>query len=131
MPMASHFFRHALRRSLCQGLLWALVLAPALGQMHRALHGSGLGAFLHAPAVGEPAAFSVPALFAGHHHTDCQLLDQLTLGDAPPSAGAALVHQPPHAPPAAGAQTPPSLRRVAAFQARGPPLHGTALLISL
>lgn len=128
--MALRLLPLALRRRLWLGLVWALVLAPTLGQMHRVLHGSGPAGRLHVAASGDPAAFSVEALFTGHHSSDCQLLDQLTLADAPPGASAALAHNPPHALPTASAQTPPGLRRMAPFQARAPPAQAVNLLRS-
>lgn len=108
-------------------LVLALVLAPALGQMHRAVHGDAAPALSAHSAHGGPHAAPgdqtswVAALFSGHHLVDCQLLDQLTLGDAPRSAPA-LAHAAPATAPPAGPPAHCSARRTAAFQARAPPL---------
>lgn len=101
-------------------LVLALLLAPALGQMHRALHGDGQGAGVH--RVGAPAAsFSWAALFSGHHASDCQLLDGLHLADAPPSMAVVLAHPLPAAQPLTSTPAPLGVRRAAPFQARAPP----------
>lgn len=111
-----------------RALLLALVLAPTLGQVHRALHWPGQ--FSHsvhntnhsANHSDDAAAFSLAALFSPHQASDCLWLDQLTLADAAPSAAPALVHNAPHAP--FWAETPLAAhwqRRQAAFQARAPP----------
>lgn len=101
-------------------LALALVLAPALGQMHRTLHGDG-----HGPGVDRASAAGAPwswtALFAGHHASDCQLLDSLGLSDAPPSTPLAVAHPLPSAQPMARTPAPLGVRRVAPFQARAPP----------
>lgn len=108
-------------------LVLALVLAPALGQMHRAVHGDAAPALsAHSAQGGAHAAPGdqtswVAALFSGHHLVDCQLLDQLTLGDAPRSAPA-LAHAAPATAPPIGPPAHFSARRTAAFQARAPPL---------
>lgn len=130
--------------------LWALVLAmllaPALGRVHQVLHPPslpGLAAHVVAtgfsadPAVADTGATgdSAPghwllALFAGHGHKDCLLLDQLNAWAGPPAAGPSL--------PAALPQEPPAQVQVrivpggsaAYFDARAPPaaagrvLHG-------
>jgi hypothetical protein len=72
------------RRALLWFLLLALVVAPALGQLHR---------ITHAPLVaGGPAAHDrahgdgwVSHLFDGHGDKDCRLFDQLTHSDSLPS----------------------------------------------
>ena len=113
-------------------LLLALVLAPSLGQIHRALHGPGQ--FSHSahsahnthPSANhrvDAAAFSLAALFSPHQSSDCLWLDQLTLADAAPSAPPALAHSAPHAHVWADTPLAPHWqRRQAAFQARAPPL---------
>ncbi|NMM84686.1 hypothetical protein B2J88_09965 [Rhodococcus sp. SRB_17] len=107
-------------------LLLALLLAPALGQMHRALHGAHMravgpssAAAVH--AAGEQPTSIVSALFGGHSPAECQLLDQLTLGDWPHSAAPAPAHALPEALSSAGPQPHPRARRIAAFHARAPP----------
>lgn len=120
-------------RAWCWSLLLALVLAPALGQMHRALH----GAHGPAPAVLQanapdrantaqayadlPAASLWAALFAGHSPADCQLLDQLTLGDLLHGAMPALVQAAPQAPLPVARVQHAKAQRLAAFHARAPP----------
>lgn len=101
-------------------LALALLLAPALGQMHRALHGDGHGPGVH--SAGAPvASFSWAALFSGHHASDCQLLDGLHLADAPPSTALASAHQLPFAQPRTSTPAPLGVRRAVPFQARAPP----------
>lgn len=126
--------------------LWALVLAmllaPALGRVHQVLHPPALpggaahmvGTALSAdPAAADPGnapGHWLLALFAGHGHKDCLLLDQLSAWAGPPAAGPSL--------PAALPQEPPAQVQVrivaggsaAYFEARAPPaaagrvLHG-------
>lgn len=111
-----------------RALLLALVLAPTLGQVHRALHGPGQ--FSHsahnthhsANHSVDAAAFSLAALFSPHQASDCLWLDQLTLADAAPSAPSALAHSAPEAQFWADTPLAPHWqRRQAAFQARAPP----------
>lgn len=114
------------RRVLWQLLLCSLVLAPALGQMHRVLHGSGPAPLQRAGPqgsnAGEPPASAWAALFSGHHASDCQLLDALGAADGPASACLALASHPlPSAQPLAGTPAPRVARRAAPFQARAPP----------
>lgn len=107
------------------GLL--LALAPALGQMHRVLHGGhGVVAPLSAAAPhlqqhhrGDDEG--LPRLFGVHSSADCLLLDQWTwvqpnihFPTLPPLAPVAPVPAPPywHA----------GMVQVAAFQARAPPV---------
>ena len=109
------------RRSLPMALLvwalvWAMLVAPALGQMHRAVHAAGEGrtsvAALHGLSSLDSAAYHaaasfvdcdgagaarslantqahaswIHALFAGHGPAECQLLDQLHHALAGPPA---------------------------------------------
>ena len=95
--------------------LWlALLLAPSLGQMHRVLH-------LPGSSAAAQHADGLAALFAGHSPADCEQLDQLTQGHAPP-------WQPPPLPalwpglvpvPPLAVQAPAA--PFYAFQARAPP----------
>lgn len=107
-------------------LLLALVLAPSLGQIHRALHEPGQ--FSHstnhrANHRVDAAALSLTALFSPHQSSDCLWLDQLTLADAAPSAAPALAHSAPEAQFWVDTPLAPHWqRRQAAFQARAPPL---------
>ena len=107
------------------GLWWlvlALVLAPALGRVHRVLHLPVPPGAAVQPADAHTHAHGLGQLFAGHAPADCQLLDQLNQGGAPaaewhaPSAAAT-----PACPPAPAAQP---LRPGAPlpFQARAPPV---------
>ena len=105
-------------------LLLALVLAPTLGQIHRALHGPDHFASVSAFSAhsAKPAAFSLAALFSAHQASDCVWLDHLTLADAPPSAAPALAHSAPEAQFWADTPLAPHWQRSqAAFQARAPP----------
>ena len=113
-------------------LVLALLLAPALGRLHQVAHAdaldrihAGYGAQIEAllPAHAPPKADH--GLFQGrlpsHTATDCQLLDQLALGPAVPTAYVVLPQQTPvqalptHHADATGAW--PVVRP----QARGPP----------
>lgn len=135
---------HARERTglLRQGVLWALVgallLAPALGRWHEALHGAG-GAHRQPVAAvwlqegGAHPTASAPApgsfferLFSGHTRSDCLLLDQATLAYAMPITGLAL---PVAAPQACTLPAPPERAarwHVALFHARGPPAPQSA-----
>ena len=66
------------RRLALAWLVLALVLAPALGQMHRVLH------LPVAVGLAQPTGHDhgLGALFGGHSPADCQLLDQLHHGGA-------------------------------------------------
>lgn len=98
-------------------LLLALVLAPALGQMHRALHLPGtLGLAVHA-ADGH----GVAALFGGHSPADCQLLDQLSHGGATVAEYAVPLAAPSGQQVAQPAAQPPRPVAPLPFQARAPP----------
>ena len=114
-------------------LAWALLLAPVLGQMHRALHAAGEGA---PPAVatasaGLPSVSQAPAhvhaswlhdLFGGHSPAQCQLLDQLHHGLAGPPTALQLAHALPIASGIARPHTEPRQQWQAAFfDARAPP----------
>jgi hypothetical protein len=72
-----------MRRPLATTLVCALLLAQALGLLHRLVHAHPPhpGATVQAAAV--PATASLEALFANHHdEADCQVFDQLSQGDA-------------------------------------------------
>ena len=80
-PSASPFLLSRPRLARRLALAWlvlALVLAPALGQMHRVLH------LPVALGLAQPAGHDhgLGALFGGHSPADCQLLDQLHHGGA-------------------------------------------------
>lgn len=123
-----------LRRGVLWALAWAMLLAPALGRWHEALHGAGGGHAQPGPTAawvqGEqaPPSAAAPAqngffdsLFSGHTRSDCLLLDQATLAYAMPSTGLAL---PAAAPQACALPAPPervARWHVALFHARGPP----------
>lgn len=114
-------------------LMLALLLAPALGRLHQVVHADALDR-IHAGYGAQtetlrPAQHASPdtghGLFHGllpsHTATDCQLLDQLALGHAVPTACVVLHQQAP-------VQTVPSHHAdatgawpVVRPQARGPP----------
>lgn len=130
--------------------LWALVLAmllaPALGRVHQVLHplalpglaAHGVESALSAdPAWADPEAIgdSAPghwllALFAGHGHKDCLLLDQLKAWAGPPDAVPSLSAARPQEPPAQVQVRIVAGGSAAHFDARAPPaaagrvLHG-------
>lgn len=112
------------RHVLWQVLLWALVLSPTLGQMHRVLHGDGHAGQPVAAAQGQSLApaHALAALFSGHHASDCQMLDALGMADGPPSASLALAHPLPFAQPLVSTPAPIAAQRAAPFQARAPPV---------
>ena len=119
------------------GLLLALVVVPALGRWHQVSHGSALDR-LHAgqpvatdsaPSLTSLAALRPPGrasswlgvLLGKHTPVECQLLDQLALGDALQAATAlGAMPVPPNAPPV---QRNDRLHaaHVALYLARGPP----------
>lgn len=111
-------------RTLTQalGLWWlllALAVAPALGRMHLALHGT----ISQQPvAQAAPHAHSgVGALFAAHTPAECLLLDQLNHGGAATAEPARTQAGPVPACPPAPLAPAPQLRVLVAFQARAPP----------
>ncbi|QIL80279.1 hypothetical protein G7047_10475 [Diaphorobacter sp. HDW4A] len=113
-------------------LMLALVLSPALGLVHKVVHGSGLPAPLAIEVVaqftqsaGEAAApqsqEGLHGLFGAHTKSECVLLDQIALGHAL-MAHALPVAQPlPAALPVADVPAPPLGQHAAPFRARGPP----------
>ena len=120
-PSASPFLLPRPRLARRLALAWlvlALVLAPALGQMHRVLH------LPMALGLAQPAGHDhgLGALFGGHSPADCQLLDQLHHG------GAAVAESSlPLAPPNGQRVASPAAQPLRAapplpFQARAPPL---------
>ena len=120
-PSASPFLLSRPRLARRLALAWlvlALVLAPALGQMHRVLH------LPVALGLAQPAGHDhgLGALFGGHSPADCQLLDQLHHG------GAAVAESSlPLAPPDGQQVASPAAQPLRAapplpFQARAPPL---------
>lgn len=65
-----------LRRLALGWLVCALVLTPVLGLVHQVVHGDRTVAGLNIPEDGNGSFLA--ALFAGHHASDCHLLDQHT-----------------------------------------------------
>lgn len=119
------------------GLLLALVVVPALGRWHQVSHGSALDR-LHAgqPVAADPApsltslgALRPPGrapswlgvLLGKHTPVECQLLDQLALGDALQAATTlGAMPAPQHAPPVQRSDRLHAVH-VALYLARGPP----------
>jgi hypothetical protein len=115
---------HRLQRALITGVLFAFVLAQALGLMHRIVHAPfGGHGFVHASAEAPRADVPwVKALFAGHDNEHgCDLYDQsshadlacgdvLTVALQEPAAGTEQLHS--------GWQL---AAQAAGFLARGPP----------
>lgn len=110
------FARHALATALLLAL--ALLLVSGWGQIHRVLHPGGT-----AVAVASDGA---KASASGWGHEDgsglCQLLDQLTHGDAPVAAPAWALPVAEHVTPAASARAVVWVARPRGFDARAPPL---------
>lgn len=122
-------------------LVWALVLGPLLGQMHRVVHASSASpvAALAAGAATESAQAGheewlgqgacapenwVHALFAGHGPAGCQLLDQLSQGHAGPVAADLFTPiAPQSAVPQWASQVPGGQSIAAFFDPRAPPAH--------
>ena len=119
------------------GLLLALVVVPALGRWHQVSHGVALdrlhaGQPVAADAVPSPmslaalrpsgwAQASLGVLLGKHTPLECQLLDQLALGDALQVATTSgVLPAPPHAPPVQRTDRPDAVH-VALYLARGPP----------
>ena len=124
MRLASHAHRW---RHLLVLLACAIVLAQALGMVHRTLHHPGIGGG-HAPgpfaAVAEPGKVAAKGwawLFADHDDdAKCRLFDSLGQG-----GGAPCVVATPLIPPAPGVLLflggEAIARAAALFEARGPP----------
>ncbi|WP_228529985.1 hypothetical protein [Diaphorobacter caeni] len=127
-----------MRRRL--GMCWlmlALVLSPALGLVHKVVHGSGVPAPLAIQAVAQlaqagdaatvesasvqPAQDGVHGLFGAHTKAECVLLDQIALGHALMAQALPLAQPLPAAPPVADISAPPPGQHAAPFHARGPP----------
>ncbi|MNH34208.1 hypothetical protein D3C79_947860 [compost metagenome] len=109
-----------------------MLLSPALGRIHQVLHAPALqggaaqiaaSAALEAPAAADPDAseHGLLALFAGHNHSDCLLLDQLSAWAGPPAAGPLLPPALPQEPAARLRPRPVAAGSAAAFEARAPP----------
>ncbi len=120
-------FRHAthrLQRALITGVLFAFVLAQALGLMHRIVHAPFVGhGFVHASAEAPQAEMSwVKALFAGHdNERGCDLYDQAGHADLACGDTLALALQEPTT---GTEQLHPGWQlaaQAAGFLARGPP----------
>lgn len=113
-------------RAWLAGAIVLLVLAQALGLMHRALHVPGalvgppeLRQASLAPAHGHGAHWAQD-LFAGHGDTDCRLLDALA-HPACPAAPLLVLPVQLAAPRLAAAHGDFVARWAALFDARGPP----------
>ncbi|MEX8194162.1 hypothetical protein [Comamonas guangdongensis] len=134
-----------LTRWLLGLLVWAMVLGPTLGQMHRAVHAAAASqasvavqhgvthaGFATQAADGADCADGcasnswVHALFAGHGPAACQLLDQASHGYAGPPAMLAFVGVAPEsALPRPFVAAPRAVALAAPFDARAPPLHSS------
>ncbi|WP_415797104.1 hypothetical protein [Comamonas aquatilis] len=117
-------------------LALALVLGPALGQMHRVVHeAANSTASSVGNAYGSAAVFATDShvasgygwihdLFAGHGPAECQLLDEHNHGYAgPPALQAFTPVVPGTAVPLFVPQATAGQAILAFFDARGPPLH--------
>jgi hypothetical protein len=99
-------------------LVLALLLAQALGSMHRVAHAGGPHAL-----AGEHAGHSLTAeLFSGHDGAaDCRLYDQLAQSEAAPPAAGQPAAAPPGALPGRAPKALPSSSAPADCRVRGPP----------
>jgi len=108
-------------------LLLALVAVPALGRLHGLAHPEPPRAAPAQPpatALHDAPAGWLHHLLPDHTAADCQLLDQLALAEAAPTAPQT-APLPERCTQAVLLLTPgTSPRHVAQFQARGPPQHG-------
>jgi hypothetical protein len=105
-------------------LLLGLVLAPSLGLAHRAMHGGGVAhAVVHAHVHASGGSELTAGPWQGVEH-DCRLYDQHAHGDV--ASGPELLVLPPVATgvPVCLQGASVALRRLALFNARGPPGHG-------
>ena len=126
-------------------LLLALVLVPTLGRLHQVVHGDSLDRVhagparlapalqslhtsLQADAVAATAASAHPLghgvfdrLLGTHTAADCQLLDQLALGNALHAVGVVLPPLVPALAPHLHHADATGAWAVTQFQARGPP----------
>ena len=95
-------------------LALALVVAPALGRMHKVLH---------APELPQATAWNDAghALFGEHSVLECLVFDQLNLGCDQPTALAPMPHGLPHAVPAWRSDERTLPAAFTAFEARAPP----------
>lgn len=117
-------------------LMLALVLSPALGLVHKVVHGSGLpkpaaiavvaqlaqaGEQSFEQAEAQPAPDVVHSLFGEHTKGECVLLDQIALGQALLAYVLLVPQSPPAGAPAVDASVEPLGQHATPFHARGPP----------
>lgn len=104
-------------------LIFALLLAQALGLAHRSVHGQGVGPAVLEAARAVVASHDHPVPFAGHPQgSDCRLFDALAHEQGAPPAMPALA--PPPAGPILVATAAPGehvVAEAAPFDARGLP----------
>lgn len=150
-PRAAQRGAGRVRRAALAWLLLALVLVSTVGQLHKVLHfaqhagpaelvaaqharepdARGAGAALGAEAAGaispgaaaeeEDFSQALRRLLPQHTTADCELLDQLALGQALHAAALALPAALPPGAPALPCRVAPVARHAAVFFARGPP----------
>ncbi|MBC7215184.1 hypothetical protein [Extensimonas perlucida] len=150
-PRAAQRGAGRVRHAALAWLLLALVLVSTVGQLHRVLHfaphagpadlvaaqhahapdARGAGAALGAEAATaispgaavaeEDFSQALRRLLPQHTTADCQLLDQLALGQALHAAALVLPAALPPGAPALPCRVAPVARHAAAFHARGPP----------
>ncbi|HSV47443.1 MAG TPA: hypothetical protein VLJ58_16760 [Ramlibacter sp.] len=129
-PLTSRLRSVSARWVAC--LLVAMLLAQALGLMHRVAHGGPLAAV--AAAQSQAAAKAAPpqagthawvgGLFAGHDDTSCRLYDLLHHPGVAPEPPAPLAALPSGAQPPGAAPAFVLAARDGFFQARAPPSAG-------
>ena len=113
-------------------LMLALVLSPALGLVHKVVHGSGVStpAAIHAVVadlaqadaqIAGPTQDVVHSLFGAHTKSECVLLDQIALGHALLAHALPAVQPLPAAIPVVDVSVEPLGQHAAPFRARGPP----------
>ncbi|WP_325346000.1 hypothetical protein [Xylophilus sp.] len=117
----------AWRSALGAFLVWAVVLAPTLGFMHRVVHLPRAQGRLPATAEVHPAhggSTLVSALFAEHDDGDCRLYDQHCHGGTPLAVHLADLTAAQGDAPGLAPHAAPPPRAPAHFEARAPPARG-------
>ncbi len=118
-----HIARHpAGARTLLCVLALALWLAATLGLVHRTAHDPGAAHAVAASSSGEAhAPHGMLALFGAHTDAECRLYDQLSSGAAAPCVPPVALPLVLPAATFAWLEGQALVRRVALFEARGPP----------
>ena len=101
-------------------LVWALVVAPALGRMHEVLHAPALP-HAHVASTHSHADKHVHDAFGAHSQLECLVFDQLGHGSNHTPAIALIAYALPNAVPVWISDATALPQAPAAFEARAPP----------